>query len=211
MDLPAEPGPSMVQAGVEEVRARRRQATAAQSKATAHPLRLRILRVCAMEEMTNKQIADRLGQLPGTTLHHVRLLVQAGLLEPGQVRPGRSGALEKPYRTTGLSWWLDGDSPGTSKTSIAEQATAVLQAFAAEVADAGPESVRTFARFVLHLDEDDVRELDAQLLAVIDHYVASDHQRLDKPVTGGLIVLHALDAGDSPERPPEGPPGSTPR
>jgi hypothetical protein len=50
--------------------------------------------------------ANRLNTQPGTTLYHVRLLVEAGLLEPAPIRTGASGALEKPYRSTGQSRWL---------------------------------------------------------------------------------------------------------
>ncbi len=86
----------------------RRPATVKEVKALGHPLRLRILRLCGDRELTNKQLADRLDRDPGTVLYHVRQLVDAGLLEPAEVRTGDSGALEKPYRSTGLSWWLDG-------------------------------------------------------------------------------------------------------
>src|SRR4029450_3955162 len=90
------------------VDARRRRATILQAKAGSHPLRLRILRLGAQQPMPNKHPADRLHSHPGTTLYHVRLLVQAGLLEPAPIRTGTSGALEKPYRSTGQSWWLSG-------------------------------------------------------------------------------------------------------
>ena len=83
-------------------------ASAREIKALAHPLRLRILRLCGLHELTNKQLADRLDSQPGTTLYHVRLLVEAGLLEPAPIRTGTSGALEKPYRSSGQSWWLSG-------------------------------------------------------------------------------------------------------
>src|SRR5919202_837172 len=96
------------ESGLLSVDRRRRRATILQAKTASHPLRLRILRLGGQQPMTNKQLADRLGCQPGTTLYHVRLLVQAGLLEPAQIRTGTSGALEKPYRSTGLSWWLSG-------------------------------------------------------------------------------------------------------
>jgi len=51
---------------------RRRRSTILQAKAASHPLRLRILRLCGQQPMTNKQLADRLGCQPGTTLYHVR-------------------------------------------------------------------------------------------------------------------------------------------
>ena len=63
-------------------------ASAREIKALAHPLRLRILRLCGLHELTNKQLADRLGQDPGTVLYHVRQLLSTGFLEPAEVRTG---------------------------------------------------------------------------------------------------------------------------
>ena len=74
-------------------------------------MRLRILRLCSDREWTNKELADRLQRDPATILHHVRLLVDAGLIEPVGVRQGASGAYEKPYRSTGLSWQLSFERP----------------------------------------------------------------------------------------------------
>ncbi len=78
----------------------RREATPAEFKAMAHPLRLRILRLCLHDALTNKEIADRLGQDPATTLHHVRTLCATGFLSAEPPRTGKRGALEKPYRAT---------------------------------------------------------------------------------------------------------------
>ena len=58
----------------------RRPATEAEAKALASPLRLRILRLCLDQALTNKQLAGRLGRDPGTVLHHVRTLVATGFL-----------------------------------------------------------------------------------------------------------------------------------
>ena len=193
-----EPGPSAVDR-------RRRRATVLQAKAASHPLRLRILRLCGQQPMTNKQLADRLGSQPGTTLYHVRLLVEAGLLEPAPVRTGASGALEKPYRSTGQSWWLSGygdtedGQPYDDRDD--ESALATIEAFQAELREAGPGSVRTFARFMLHLSEEEVRELDRRLLEVLDEYILTDHQRLDRPALGGIVVVHQLaDPAPPPRR-----------
>jgi DNA-binding transcriptional ArsR family regulator len=201
-----EPEPSL-----SAVDRRRRRATILQAKAASHPLRLRILRLCGQRPMTNKQLADRLNSQPGTTLYHVRLLVKAGLLEPAPVRTGASGALEKPYRSSGQSWWLSGygdtddGEPYDDRTD--ESSLATIEAFQAELHEAGPGSVRTFARFMLHLSEAEVRELDRRLLAVLDEYIQSDHQRLDRPALGGLVVLHQLadPARTQPGHPPAPP------
>jgi DNA-binding transcriptional ArsR family regulator len=190
--------------GRSAVDARRRRATVLQAKAASHPLRLRIVRLCGLQPMTNKQLADRLGTQPGTTLYHVRLLVEAGLLEPAPVRTGASGALEKPYRTTGQSWWLsaygDTDEGEPYDDRDDQLSMAPIQAFQAELREAGPGSVRTFARFMLHLSEAEVRELDRRLLEVLDEYIQTDHQRLDRPALGGIVVVHQL-AEPTPSQP----------
>jgi DNA-binding transcriptional ArsR family regulator len=166
----------------------RRPATMRQAKALAHPLRARILRLCAQHELTNKQLADRLGSEPGTVLYHVRQLVDAGLLQPAPVRTGGSGALEKPYRATGLTWWLD--DPLADAGPAARMIP--IQAFQEELREAGPDSVAMFARFMLHLSPEDVTELDRRILAVLDEYIETDDQRLDRPAHGGIVVLHRL-------------------
>lgn len=167
---------------------KRREATVREAKALAHPLRLRILRLCGQQELTNKQLADRLDRDPGTVLYHVRQLADAGFLEQAPVRTGDSGALEKPYRSKGKSWWLD--SPLANFD--ADAAFAPIAAFQDELREAGPESVQVFERFALHLSPEDVAELDRRILAILDEYVETDDQRLGQPVLGGIFVLHRL-------------------
>ncbi len=165
----------------------RREATVREAKARAHPLRLRILRLCWKQELTNRQIADRLGRDPGTVHYHVRQLVEAGLLEPAPVRSGDSGALEKPYRAKPRTWWLD-DPPNAD----VDVAFAPIEAFQEELREAGPDSVRTFARFAVHLSPEDALELDRRILAILDDYLLTDHERLDQPAYGGFVILHQL-------------------
>jgi DNA-binding CsgD family transcriptional regulator len=74
------------------------------ARALSSPLRMRVLRLCAFDARTNKELADLLGITPGTMLHHVRTLVAAGMLAPQPERTGARGAREVPYRATGLSW-----------------------------------------------------------------------------------------------------------
>jgi DNA-binding transcriptional ArsR family regulator len=166
--------------------AKRRPATVAEIKAMSHPLRVRILRLCGDHELTNKQLADRLGEDAGTVYYHVRQLVAAGFLEPVAVRTGESGALEKPYRSTGKSWWL---SVPVDDLAGAD-GLAPVDAFQQELAEAGPASVATYARFSLHLSAEDVAELDRRIVAVIDEYVETDAERLHLPAHGGIFLLH---------------------
>ncbi|WP_150239736.1 ArsR/SmtB family transcription factor [Nocardiopsis quinghaiensis] len=163
----------------------RRPATVREAKALSHPMRVRILRLCLSRELTNKELADRLDTTPGTVLYHVRQLVDADLLTPAPVRTGASGALEKPYRSTGESWWLDGPLADADTGS-----TAPVEAFQQELGEAGPESVRIYSRFVLHLSEEGLAELDRRILAVLDEYVATEDQRSDQPPYAGVFLLH---------------------
>ncbi|MET1036265.1 MAG: helix-turn-helix domain-containing protein [Arthrobacter sp.] len=161
-------------------------ASAREIRALAHPLRLRILRLCGLHELTNKQLADRLDQDPGTMLYHVRQLLSTGFLEPAEVRTGTSGALEKPYRSTGRSWSLD--------TALGEAGPggplAPIDAFREELAEAGPDALASLSRFVLHLSEGDARELVTRIYSVLSEYTDTDRQRPDQPAYGGIFVLH---------------------
>ena len=169
-------------------RDRRRQATVSEAKALSHPLRVRILRLCTQHELTNKELADRLGQDPGTVLYHVRKLVDAGFLVPAPVRTGPSGALEKPYRSSGKSWWLSDPLGGNG----VDRYLPPIEAFQEELRDAGPGAVETFERFALHLSPEQLEELDLRIVAILDEYVLTENERLDQPMHGGLFVLHRL-------------------
>jgi DNA-binding transcriptional ArsR family regulator len=82
------------------------QATVAEMRALAHPLRLRVLEVFAEAPRTTKQVADLLGEPPTRLYHHVAALERAGLLRLTETRKNR-GTTEKWYeaiaRTMGSS------------------------------------------------------------------------------------------------------------
>ena len=180
----------------------RRPATAAEAKALAHPLRMRILRLCLDQALTNKQLAEWLGKDPGTVLHHVRTLVNTGFLVPGEVRHGDKGALEKPYRATGKSWTL------SLEESPVEEATttqAMLEAFLAELAEAGgPSAATSFNRLALTLNKASRDELLARVLAILDEFVTRPPDPDGEPY-GLLFGMHRRPQGpDGPVRPTGG-------
>jgi DNA-binding transcriptional ArsR family regulator len=84
----------------------RRTADEAESKALASPLRLRILRLALHEPRTNKEIAEALGMNPASVLHHVRTLVDTGMLIEQPVRRGARGSRERPYLASGKSFYV---------------------------------------------------------------------------------------------------------
>lgn len=167
----------------------RRAATAAEAKAIAHPVRMRMVRACRAKALTNKELADLCGVSPASALYHVRLLVAAGFLAPVEQREGPRGSTEKPYRSTGLTWWLDDPLGDQGAAARAQPVHAVVQ----ELQQAGPESIATFATLLLHLDDAQVAELDRRILAVLDEYVLTDAERVGSPTTNVLMVMHRVD------------------
>jgi DNA-binding transcriptional ArsR family regulator len=164
----------------------RRPATPEEAKALAHPLRLRILRLTLDQALTNKQLAERLGRDPGTVLHHVRSLVATGFLVPDEVRQGEKGALEKPYRATGKSWSLSLDET-TAAESTASQA--MLEAFLAELAEAGPDAATGFSRLALTLDEAALEELQHRVQAILDEFASRPPDPDGRPY-GLFFAMH---------------------
>lgn len=102
-------------------------------RALSSPLRLRVLRLCAFESRTNKELAELLDINPGTMLHHVRTLVQTGYLAAEPERSGAQGAREIPYRATGLSW----------RTSMPSGSRVLVETFLQQIEGLGDEELDT--------------------------------------------------------------------
>ncbi len=69
-----------------------------QLKALGHPLRVRVLEMLGQEgdwQLTNRELAQRLGVDPGHLHFHVRMLLKAGLIE---LADENGHGREKPYR-----------------------------------------------------------------------------------------------------------------
>ena len=142
---------------------KRRRATEAEAAALASGIRLRIIRLTFAEALTNRELAERLGRDPATTLHHVRRLVDTGFLAALPPRRGTRGSREIPYRSTGLSWTLDGTDAGIDQ--------AMLEAFLAEIAEAGLADVHQ-TRLVVQVAPEDREELERRLHELLEEFRA---------------------------------------
>jgi len=166
----------------------RRAATPEEAKALANPLRLRILRLCLDQALTNKQLAGHLGKDPGTILHHVRTLVATGFLAAEQVRHGEHGAFEKPYRATGKSWVLDvSDTDAGEWSPMVTQAA--LEAFRAELEEAGPNAMVSDMRLGLVLDDASLKDLSNRLVQVVEEFRARQPDADGEPY-GIFLGIH---------------------
>jgi DNA-binding transcriptional ArsR family regulator len=159
----------------------KRPATPEEAKALANPLRMRIIRLCLHEALTNKQIAERLGRDPGTTLHHVRKLLATGFLTSDEVRTGPAGALEKPYRSTGKSWNVDVEESGLQP----DISLAVLEAFREEVSEGPPGNLFGTWRLGVRLLPQDRDELMKRVEALA-HEIHDRDNPAGEPI--GLFV-----------------------
>lgn len=136
------------------------ETVAARARALSSPVRWRILRACLDEDLTNKELADRLGVNPGSMLHHVRTLVGTGFLAAGEHRRGQRNALEIPYRTTELVWAAGGSSAAFGDFLLSE-------------VDAAREQGGTRARqVVIRADDDGRAELERRIQEVLEEFRA---------------------------------------
>ncbi len=139
------------------------EATDAESQAMARalssPLRLRVLRLCAFEARTNKELAGLLDVNPGTMLHHVRTLVNTGFLVAEPERAGAQGAREIPYRATGRSW----DTP------VPQISTILLETMRQQLQSVDPEDVWV-SWLGLRLNAEHLEELTRRLFEVIKDF-----------------------------------------
>lgn len=142
----------------------RRPATEAEARALASTVRLRILRLCLDQALTNKEIAGRLDANPATTLHHVRKLVETGFLSAGPSRPGPRGSTEIPYRATGKSWEMD-----VRESGVTGGGAAMVGAFLEEIRLVDLDEVDV-TRLGLRLTEEGHAELTRRLQEVFDEF-----------------------------------------
>jgi predicted transcriptional regulator len=131
----------------------------------ASVVRLRILRMCRYESLTNKEIAERLGRNPASVLHHVRTLVAQGFLVPGEIRRGPRGSREVPYASTGKSWTLD--------VPLSQSDDVLLRTFLEEVSQVPTVQVR-MTRLGLQLSEAHRQEFLDRLHGLLDEFARRD-------------------------------------
>lgn len=144
----------------------RRPATEEEARALASGVRVRILRLCLDESLTNKEIAGKLGANPATVLHHVRKLVDTGFLVAEASRKGPRGSTEIPYRSTGKSWEMD-----IHESGVRGGAQALLDAFLEEIKLTDVEEALLW-RLGPRLNDQDREELVERLRVLFDEIAA---------------------------------------
>ena len=158
----------------------------AMARALSSPLRLRVLRLCAFEARTNKELAELLHVNPGTMLHHVRTLLQTGFLAAEAERAGAGGAREVPYRTTGLSW----------RTSVPGGSPVLVETFLQQIDGLDPDQLDV-SWMGLKVNAEHREELQQRLYDLLNEF----KERGPDPDGETLGLFTALYADDNPPAP----------
>ncbi|HVM30824.1 MAG TPA: winged helix-turn-helix domain-containing protein [Candidatus Limnocylindrales bacterium] len=159
----------------------KRPATQAEARALSHPLRLRIIRLCLDQPLTNREIARALKSDPATVLYHVRTLEKNGFLLRQPERRGRRGSREIPYLSTRKSLTLE---LGLS----ASGEIAMVDATRAELLEAGPQALLTMTRLGVRLSPGDVLRFVGRIEALSRDLNAADGSG-QEPVAM-LVLMH---------------------
>jgi DNA-binding transcriptional ArsR family regulator len=135
-----------------------------QLKALGHPLRVRTLEMLGGDkegegELTNRELAQRLGVDPGHLHFHVRMLLRAGLIELVHQDRGR----EKPYRAVARTFRVSPDLLAAGRASDIQ--AAILEEVQRGLAAHGAAGKFRSAQLELRLDLDQALELIMELMS----------------------------------------------
>jgi DNA-binding transcriptional ArsR family regulator len=147
-----------------------------QLKALGHPLRVRTLEMLGGdgegEELTNRELAQRLGVDPGHLHFHVRMLLRAGLIELVETEKGR----EKPYRSVARTFRVAPELLAAGHASDIQ--AAILEEVQRGLAAHGPSGKFRSAQLELRLDLDQALELIMELMARAREVESRDAEKI---------------------------------
>jgi DNA-binding transcriptional ArsR family regulator len=164
-----------------------------QLKAFTDPLRNRILHILENREATNQQLAAIVDEPQAKVLHHVRVLLNAGLIRLVDQRI-RGGNVEKFYRATARVYGFRPESPDTEALS-GPLSGAALESVAQELVASmtlWPDQPRYWEGRRTRLSPERVEEFNERLLELIGEYWGNPDQPTREDPDGTLMALAAV-------------------
>ncbi len=160
-----------------------------QLKALSDPLRNRVLRILADREATNQQLAEMLDQPQAKVFHHVRVLLDTGLIRLVDQRI-RGGNVEKYYRASAR---LFGFRPGPEET--APLAGAVFESITQELVASvtlWPDPPPIWEGRRARIPADRLAEFEERLRALIEEYWGSPEKPAEDNPDADTMAFIAL-------------------
>lgn len=161
-----------------------------QLKAFTDPIRNRILHILSDREATNQQLAQILGEPQAKVLHHVRFLLDVGLIRLVEERV-RGGNVEKFYRATARLYGfrptptdaeaLSGPVSGAIFESVTQELVASLKLW--------PNQPLYWETRRTRLSPERVGEFNDRLLALIAEYWGDPDRPADEDPDANLMAL----------------------
>lgn len=157
-------------------------------RALTHPVRLELLRVLELEgQLTATQAGELIGEPPNTCSFHFRQLAKYGFVEEAGPAPGRS----RPWRlvTTGMHFTHLHEDPDTAiaarelESMLVDRYLARLGAFYAARSALPREwqEVTGGSQATLHLTPAELRQVDQEVMAIIDRYAGRGADPAQRP------------------------------
>lgn len=151
----------------------------AQLKAFADPIRIRVLHLLSDREATNQQLAKALGESQAKVLHHVRVLLETGLIVLVAERI-KGGNVEKYYRATSRLYGIRA-KPAEESTITAPVFEGLLQEIVASEAR-WSEQPQSWEMRRARLSPERVAEFTTRINALIGEYWGNgDEHAPDEP------------------------------
>lgn len=142
-----------------------------QLKAFTDPIRNRLLHILASQEATNQQLAAMLDEPQAKVLHHVRFLIDVGLIALIEERV-RGGNVEKFYRATARVYGFRPD-PADIETITGPVSGAMFESVTQELVASlklWPDQPHYWGTRRGRLTPERVKEFDERLLALIAEF-----------------------------------------
>ncbi len=152
-----------------------------QLKAFTDPIRNRLLHILANQEATNQQLASLIDEPQAKVLHHVRFLLDVGLITLVEQRV-RGGNVEKFYRATARAYGFRPD-PGDIETLSGPVSGAIFESVTQELVASlklWPEQPLYWETRRARLSPERAKDFDNKLLALIAEFWGD----LDEPASG---------------------------
>lgn len=163
---------------------------AGQLKAFTDPLRLRILHILQQKAATNQQLSVAVDEPQAKVLHHVRVLLKAGLIRLDEERI-RGGNVEKYYRATARVYGFRPD-PDVEEDISGPVSRAGLESVTQELdasLKAWPDQPKYWEGRRARMSRERLAEFNARMLDLIGDYWGNPDHPVDEDRDEDVMAL----------------------